>query len=251
MRTEEWISLLQEQTTDDEERRLLKCGLPLGVGAAGETVVSQKREHPYTARLTCVTGGKRTAFIKRFIMTLSYFYPQSEANFLVLSPRSDYGDLLRLKGVDVSALYIQSKEDLENAKACVKELLKLYAESRGCPRLFLVLDGLEELCGCNENGDLEEYREFLELLAREKNADLIVGAELMRSIFSGNPGVFAGVGNCLVTTREEGKADVTYVGDDFSLSLPTTLTFPDSPSMTESVILFNSLKKGGVEPDKE
>ena len=251
MRTEEWISLLQEQTEDDEERRLLKCGLPLGVGAAGETIVSQKREHPYIARLTCVTGGKRTAFIKRFLMTLSYFYPRSEANFLILSPRDDYGEMLRLQGMDATTLYIQSKEDLEGAKTCVKELLKLHAEHRGCPKLFLVLDGLEELDGCNQNGDLEEYREFAELFACEKNADLIVGAELMRSIFSGNPGVFVGTGNCLVTTREEGKADVTYVGDDFSLSLPTTLTFPDEPSLTESVILFNSLqkKRGGNEEE--
>lgn len=251
MRTEEWISLLQQQTEDDEERRLLKCGLPLGVGAAGETVVSQKREHPYVARLTCVTGGKRATFIKRFLMTLSYFYPRSEANFLILSPREDYGDLLRMQGMDVSSLYIQSKADLEQAKACVKELLKLHAENRGCPRLFLVLDGLETLDGCNQNGDLEEYREFAELFAREQNADLVMGVELMRSIFSGNPGVFVGVGNCLVTTREEGKADVTYVRDDFSLSLPTTLTFPDSPSITESVILFNSLQKKAQTPEEE
>ena len=63
------------------------------------------------------------------------------------------------------------------------------------------MDGLEELEGSNTRGDLEEYREILEFLARETNVETIVGADLMKSIFSGDPGVFVGVGNCLVTTR--------------------------------------------------
>ena len=70
---------------------------------------------------------------------------------------------------------------------------------------------------------------------------MITGAELMRSIFSGYPGAFVGVGNCLVTTREEGVADVTYVQDNSSLSLPTVLHYPSMPSFTETVIYLNSL----------
>ena len=63
----------------------------------------------------------------------------------------------------------------------------------------------------------------------------------MRSIFSGYPGAFVGVGNCLVTTQGNGKADITYVGEDSSLSMPTPILFPDEPNITETVILLNSL----------
>ena len=117
----------------------------------------------------------------------------------------------------------------------------MYQTEKGHPRLILVLDGLEELEGCNKNGDLEEYRAFFDLTLRNENVEIITGAELMKSIFSGYPGAFVGVGNCLVTTREEGKADVTYVGDDSSLSMPTAMSFPDSPSVTETIIFLNSL----------
>ena len=83
------------------------------------------------------------------------------------------------------------------------------------------------------------------MLAREKNVAIISGAELIKSIFSGNPGVFVGVGNCLITTREEGRADVTYVGEDSSLSMPVALQYPDSPSVLESIIYLNALPIGG------
>ena len=91
---------------------------------------------------------------------------------------------------------------------------------------MLVLDGLEELETCNENGELQEYRDFFELLARRESVDIITGVELRRSIFSGYPGAFVGVGNALVTTKEVGQADVTVVGDDSSLSLPIAITYP-------------------------
>jgi hypothetical protein len=55
------------------------------------------------------------------------------------------------------------------------------------------------------------------------------------------PGVFVGFGNSLVTTREEGRADVTFVHDDFSLSLPTAIEYPQTPSVTETIIFLNSL----------
>ena len=55
--------------------------------------------------------------------------------------------------------------------------------------------------------------------------DIITGVDLMQSIFSGYPGAFVGVGNALVTTREQGKADVTLVADDASLSLPVAIEY--------------------------
>lgn len=240
MRTEEFITLLSKSAQGEDGYNKLRNGLPLGLDAAGEIVCSQTRERPFV-RHTCVTGVKRTAFIKRFIVALSCLYEKDEANFLVLSPRSEYGELLRLKSLDITVPYVREKADLESAKACVLELLHMHTTGKGYPRLFLVLDGLEELDGCNQNGDLEEYRAFFDVLARRENVDVITGAELMKSIFSGYPGAFVGVGNCLVTTREEGKADVTYVGDDSSLSQPTAVRVPDSPSVMETVIFLNAL----------
>ncbi|MBQ8291434.1 MAG: hypothetical protein IJX88_02855 [Clostridia bacterium] len=241
MRMEEYIAFLSEKGEKETELLRLREGTPLGVDACGEAVLSQKREHVYNTRHTSVTGLRRTGFIRRLIITLSCLYDKNEANFFVVSPRAEYGELLRLRSLDITVPFVREKADLDAALACVKELVGAYAQGEGYPKLFLVLDGLEEVDGCNENGDFEEYRAFIEATARNKNVEIISGTELMKSIFSGNPGVFVGVGNCLVTTREEGKADVTYVGDDSSLSMPTALTFPDAPSIMETIIFINSL----------
>ena len=240
MRAEEFITFLAEKAASEEERNALKAGLPLGLDAAREMVLSQTCEHSFTPNHTCVTGANRTKFIKRLLITLSRLYERTEANFLVFSPRTEYGELLRLKCMDAIVPYVREKADLEKAKACVKELTAEYARGAGYPKLFLVLDGLEELPETNGNGDLDEYREFFDMLAREKNVAIISGVELMKSIFSGNPGVFVGVGNCLVTTREEGRADVTYVGEDSSLSKPVGLQYPDTPSVLETIISLNA-----------
>lgn len=243
MKSEEFITLLSANATDEGELKRLRAGIPLGLDGLQNIVLSQRTEHKYTVSHTCVTGARRTTFIRRILIALSCLYDCEEANFFILSPRGDYGELLRLQSADVTAPYIRTKSDLDEALRCLRELVSLYRQGQGYPRLILVLDGLEELENCNGNGDLEEYRTVFEALAREKNVDVISGVELMRSIFSGNPGVFVGVGNCLVTTREEGKADVTYVGEDSSLSLPIALVYPDSPSVTETLIFINSLSK--------
>ena len=241
MRSDEFISMLSQRTGVEEELQRIRKGVPLGVGVSGELVLAQKRERALTVRHTCVTGAQRSAFIRRLIITLSCLYEKSEANFLVLSPRAEYGELLRLRSVDITVPFIANKTDLDLAMACVKELLDINRQNRGCPHLFLILDGIEELDGCNKNGELEEYRAFLELVTRQPNVEVISGAELMRTIFSGYPGAFVGVGNCFITTRENGKADVTYVEDDSSMSLPTSMTFPDAPSLTETIVFLNSL----------
>lgn len=243
MRSEEFLKTLTEETDGAEALKTLRENVPLGVDVSGETVLSQMREHTFTPRHTCVTGARRTAFLKRTILTLSRLYDKNEAVFLVLSPRVEYGELLRLQGIDLTVPYIRSRADLDSAMTCARELVGLNEHGKGYPRLILVLDGLEEIAGCNANGDLLEYREILEFLIRKPNTEVFSGVELMKSIFSGDPGVFVGVGNCLVTTREEGKADVTYVGDDSSLSMPTALTYPDTPSIIETVIAFNAMQR--------
>ena len=244
MREEEFISLLSEMTGTETGVGRLRMGVPLGVDSAGNVVLSQKFERPKTFRHTCVTGNRRTTFIRRLMLTLTCLYEKDEANFFVISPRVEYGELLRLLGADVTVPFVRDKVDLAKVVACLRELVDMYRLGNGgYPRLILVLDGLEELEGSNKNADLEEYREIFDIVMRMENVDVITGAELMRSIFSGYPGAFVGVGNCLVTMREEGKADVTYVGEDSSLSMPTPMSYPDSPSVTETVILLNSLPK--------
>jgi hypothetical protein len=241
MRTEEYVSALSERIQSEEGLLAFRAGTPLGVDVMGDAVFSQTKEHPFTVRNTCVTGMRRTGFIRRTLIALSCLYEKSEANFLVISPRQEYGELLRLRSMDITVPFIRTRQDLQEAFACVKGVLETQANMQGVPKLFLVLDGLEEIPDCNANGDLEEYRNVFELSARSKNIEILCGAELMKSIFSGNPGVFAGVGNCIVTTREDGVADVTYVRDDSSLSTPTAMRYPDSPSITESVIFLNAL----------
>ena len=143
--------------------------------------------------------------------------------------------------MDVTVPYIRTKADLDLAVSTIKELLAQRDGGVGYPHLFIVLDGLEELEDCNRNSDLEEYRNIFELFTRREDVDLICGTELMRSIFSGYPGAFVGVGNCLISLREEGKADVTYVNDDASMSLPIPIHYPSEPSIMETMIYLNAL----------
>ena len=112
---------------------------------------------------------------------------------------------------------------------------------KGYPRLFLVLDGLDTLDGGKTNVDLGEYSAILEIFMRRSDVDVICGMDLSRSIFAGCPGMFLGRGNCLVTARENGKADVTYVNEDTSLSMPLPITYSSEPTVMESIIYLNSL----------
>lgn len=243
MRSEDFISLISEKTEKDENFERVRLGVPLGLDVTGGVVLSQKREKPFTVRNTCVTGIGRTGYIRRLLITLSCLYEKADACFFVLSPRTEYGELLRLKSIDITVPYIRTKADLDQGVETLRELLSMREYGKGYPRLFVVLDGLEELPDCNRNGDLEEYRHIYDMIARRNDVDVVTGAELMKSIFSGYPGAFVGVGNCLVTTREEGKADVTYVNDDVGLSLPTPMNYPNEPSVTETVIFLNSIPK--------
>lgn len=243
MRSDEFISKLSSLAAGDEEFEKMRLDLPLGVDSSGNIVYSHKYSTPYSTRFTCVTGGGKTAFIKRALITASCLYERSEVCFLVLSPNTEYGELLRLKSMDVTVPYIRSKEDLAVALETVKELLRMREYGRGYPRLFIVMDGIENLDGCNRNEDLEEYRDVIDLLIRKDDVELIAGVELTKSIFSGYPGTFVGVGNCLVATRELGKADVTYVSEDGTLTMPQPLTYPDSPSITETIVFLNSVSK--------
>ena len=245
MRTEEFIASLSGVYYNEEDLKKLRASIPLGRDEGGNLVLSQKSDRQHIIRHTCVTGTRRTAFIKRLVITLSCLYNPAEANFLILSPKMEYGELLRLEAIDATVPFVRVKSDLESGVKCIRELVELHIRERGCPRLILVLDGLEDLPDCNKNADFEEYRAIFDIVARQPFVDIITGADLMKSIFSGSPGAFVGIGNCLVTTRESGKADVTYVGEDSSLSLPTRMDYPDSPEIAETVTLLNAMGHNG------
>ena len=241
MRTEELIKTVSIMANDNEKFEELRKGLPLGKDVSGNVMLAQKRETVLTVRNTCITGSGKTNFIRRFIITISCLYEKDEACFFILSPRVEYGELLRLLSADITVPYIRDKKDLSQAVETLKELAHMRSVGEGYPHLFVILDGLDDLTDCNENGDLAEYREIFDILMRKPNIDLICGIDLARSIFSGYPGAFLGVGNCLVTTREDGKADVTYVSEDSGLTLPAPMHYPSEPSVMESVIFLNSL----------
>ena len=245
MRVEEFIQEISNLSSENERFEEIRRGLPIGKDSVGNIVLAQRKEKPLILRNTCVTGVGRTNFIRRFLITLACLHDKEEACFFVLSPRAEYGELIRLLSADITVPYLNSKADLDLAIETLKELLRMRQEGKGYPRLFIVLDGLDELEGCNKNGDFEEYREVFELLTRKFDIDLICGLDLMKSIFSGYPGAFLGVGNCLISTREEGVADVTYVEDDGSMSMPQPVHFPSEPSVMESVIYLNALPTEG------
>lgn len=243
MRSEEFLSLISEYSKDNDAFEKLKNGLPIGQDVAGNIALARKKETALHVRNVCVTGVSRTDFIRRFLITLSCLYEKQELQFFVLSPHAEYGELLRLRNMDITVPYIRTKTDLDQTIETVRELTRMHEMERGLPKLVLVLDGLDELQNCNENGDLEEYRVIYETLARKPYVEIVSGMDLKKSIFSGYPGAIVGVGNCLISIQSEGKADVTYVQEDSSLSMPEPIKFPSEPSITETIILFNSLSK--------
>lgn len=244
MRSDDFLNLITKRIQTQADKSAVCDGLPLGYDGLENPMFAFRGNVAPIWRHVCVTGMRKTAFIKRLLLTLSRLYAKDEASVLVLSPKTEYAELLRVNRLDITVPYIRNKEDLENATLCVKALVEPYTQGKNCKKLFLVLDGVDELAGCNVNGDLAENRALLDVIARKKEVTLISGIELIKSIFSGYPGAYVGVGNCLITTREDGKADVTYVGEDSSLSMPAPMSYPCQPSFTETLIAFNADGKG-------
>ncbi len=240
MNTHEYISAICFDIKENEKLESYKKGLPIGKDERGEIALAQKREKMLTVRNTCVTGAKRTEFIRRMALTWPSLYDREQAFVFVVSPKQEYGELLRFHSIDATVPYVRNKEDLQKATDTLKELLQIRSANSRNARLFLILDGLEEIADLDGNGDLEEYRKIYELVMRKPDIDIITGVDLAKSIFAGYPGTFVGIGNCLVTTRESGKADVTYVGEDSTLSLPAPITYPNEPSVKESIVLLNT-----------
>ncbi len=240
MRTEEFISALLYKTQNGFPE--IKANLPLGVKDDGGILCAHEKasDRVYGVNHTCITGVGATAYIKRLISLLSVLYKKGEAQFLILSPKTEYAELLRLEKADITVPYIRCMQDIHTAKDVYAELLKIGETMEKSPKLFLILDGLETL-DSKETGDLSVYRAFLELSVR-KNGEVITGADLIKSIFSGFPGAFVGVGNCLLTTDGKAQADATFVNPDSSMSLPVSVSIPVEPSVAETVLFVNAFQ---------
>ena len=241
MRTEEFIQKVSGQADDNARFEEIRKGVPLGEDVNGEVVLAHKNGLVYTAHNTCVTGNHKTQFIRRLLLSLACLYEADEACFIVVSPHVEYGELLRLSGSDFTIPYIRKKEDVAPVLKTLKELLFMRSNGAGYPHIFLVLDGLESLEEGKVNVDLSEYSAILETLIGVTGVDVICGMDLGRSIFAGCPGTFLGRGNCLVTANEIGRADVTYVNEDASLTMPMQIMYPSEPSVLESIMYLNSL----------
>jgi hypothetical protein len=152
----------------------------------------------------------------------------------VLSPDVEYARLLSLQGADVNVPYVRGKEDIDSGLAVLKSLVAMRKDNGAekYPRLLVVLDGLEEVDG--DDGQLKVYQPFLETTVKT-GITVITGVDLLKSIYSGYPGAFVDVGNCLVTADGVGKTDVTFVGEDAALSLPTALNYPSEPTLEETI----------------
>lgn len=247
MRTEEFISTISNLSKEDDTFEKIRKGVPLGLDEGGNVAYASKYEGLVVLKNLCVTGEYRVELICRTLITLSCLYEKDEANFLVISPNERYAELLRLNNMDVTVPYIRMASDLDVVKKAIQDLLIMRMSGAGYPRLFIVLDGLEELPETNKNKEFLEYREIFNMLMQRTDVEVICGVDLMKSIFSGCPGGFVGIGNCLVTALEKGRADVTYVGNDASLSQPMPITYPDEPSLEEAISLLNALgNNGGV-----
>jgi hypothetical protein len=239
MKTEEFLQKVSEVSGKNIYRfEQLRARIPLGVDSADNYVTAYREENLARYNRLCVTGSGRTELISRLIATLSCLYERSEVMFLVLSPRTSYAELLRLTSADVTVPYIRSYADYAAALETVKGIVRMRALSAGA-RLIVVLDDLESLPDVAKDGYLQPYKTCFDLVDGS-GVETIVGAELRNSIFSSSPGTFIGIGNCLVTTKGAGKADVTYVTADSALTPPKEIACPDSP-LTETIDFLNSI----------
>lgn len=241
MKTEEFVSALSEISERNVYKfEQVRASIPLGMDEAGTVVVAHREENAARYFHVCVTGENGTAYTAQLALTLACLYEKSAASFLILSPHEKYGELLRLKNADFTVPYLRSVGDLENALATLKEIRQFKTTNAGCPKHFVVLDGLEELPDAENSGALTAYRRFFEELGGS-GVEIISRVDLSKSIYAGYFGAFAGIGNCIVTPKGAGKADVVFVENDSTLSVPREVDCPDGEPLKDVVDRFNAL----------
>ncbi len=243
MKIKEYIqSLIQIIAHNAEKGEQLKKGIPLGFDEYAKPIVAHEEDCPARYHHICVTGANRSDYIRRLILTLCKLYGQDNVSFLILSPDRAYGELLHVKNADIAVPFINRYADCNQALDTVRELVRIRTsgEEVNYPKLFVVLDGLEDtLEEKSERQSFECFKPFFDVVG-SSGVELITGVELEKSIFSSYPGVFVGHGNALVSTDALGKADVTYVGIDSCLSLPLGVSYPEDLSILECIAALNA-----------
>lgn len=237
MKTEEFFAELASLARDNEYRfEDLRARLPLGVDGENRLVVAGRRE---SRRIhTCVTGTGRTEFIRRLILSLAGAYDRGQTTFVILSPKREYAELLRLTRSNVFVPVISSVEDLWKGVEFARSQAGL---RRGdgesvFGRLVLIADGLESVTG----GGLDGYLPFFSIAA-EYGVTLVTGVDLIKSVFGAVPQHFVGAGNCLITVMSAGKAHLSRVTDEGTLALPQAFTYPSEPSFSDSLAFVEKL----------
>lgn len=247
MKAEELLAVLSDTAKKNEFRfENIRERLPLGVYSDGSIATAHREEKPDRYHFCLVSGEYRTDFILRLVLTLVCIYDKSEAEFLILSPKREYADLLKLVDKDVVIPYLRSKEDFSDALNTVKELAFMRSVCTGYPKLFVIADGLEEVDGLSFDDVTDPYLACLDAVGKS-GSEVIAGVSMTDSLFSGFPGAIIGIGNCLVSTKAGGKADVTQVGADSSLGVPREAEYPTDPTVFETVEEFNRMTELGDE----
>ena len=236
MITEEFFKTLTELSQNDGFAYSdLRARLPLGLDSDGNVVVAGQREGWFTH--ACVTGRARTGFIRRLILSLAALHERGKANFVILSPKRDYADLLRLNRANVVVPLIDRLESVWKALEFVREqaiLRERTGESYG--KLFVVLDGLETL----SNGSYDCYLPFVNC-AHAYGVDIITGVDLLGGLFEDRPQDFVGAGHCLITVSDAESADVVYAQKSGGLTLPISVKYPFCGGVDEVLTELNRL----------
>ena len=211
---------------DGEKRFVLARGLS-GVDSPMKTL----------SRHTCVVGTGRSAFIRRLLLTLIGARDEGTVAVVIVSPKREYAELLKLKTADIFMPVLNSVEDLwEVLRVCREQAdLRVGGGETIYGKLIIVADGLEELTG----GGMECYLPFFALSST--GAELITGVDLVGSVFASSPQSFVGNGGCLITVTNRGFADVSRVGLSGNLELPKPFEYPSEPSLSEAIALVNEV----------
>lgn len=213
---------LEKLKSAGDEKTILHM-FPLGVDGEGEIVFAYNQEKGYFRRQICVSGAKRTAYIVKELSLLDSLSKKRETAFVILSPKREYSEVLRLKNADVTFPYLRSKKDFSAILDGFSPLFERIKTGKSVQETYFVLDGLEELDG----GDtwLKLYMAFFEK-TDGLNVNIITGVDFKKTAFCSNPQLFVGVKNSLLTTDEDGEADVTKVLDGGEMTLPKQIIYP-------------------------
>ncbi|MBQ9729669.1 MAG: hypothetical protein IJV80_02540 [Clostridia bacterium] len=211
----EFLKNAQENTKDGR--------IPLGVSAQGETVYAHLSANAERYRHVCVSGKERTAFLQWFIRGVFQKYPARGALVIVLSPLSSYGAFLREKNADIIVPYLSSIQEFSRVLEGFSPLIETLKKGNKRP-VFFVVDGLELLAGASEDKLLKNYTAVIEKTAGTE-IEVLTGVEMEKSAFSGNPGVFVGAGNALLSADEQKVAFFTRVESDFTLGAPVPIYY--------------------------